>query len=88
MEEEKEEEKVIVRSAPDGSDKKTFCCRYIAHAGKCHYIVDLENSAVTDFQPRYADSSNWTVQAGLKDIILNRIWFCWMRNAISDMVNI
>jgi len=37
--------------------------RYIAHAGKCHYIVDLENSAVTDFQPRYADSSNWTVQA-------------------------
>jgi len=37
--------------------------RYIAHAGKCHYIVDLENSAVTDLQPRYADSSNWTVQA-------------------------
>ena len=48
----------------------TFCCRYIGHAGKCHYIVDLENSAVTELQPRYADSSNWTVQAGFKCCIL------------------
>ena len=36
--------------------------RYIAHAGKCHYIVDLENSAVSDLQPRYADHGNWTAQ--------------------------
>ena len=50
--------------------KPIFCCRYIGHAGKCHYIVDLENSAVTELQPRYADSSNWTVQAGLKHPIL------------------
>jgi len=37
--------------------------RYIAHAGKCHYIVDLENSAISDLQPRYADHGNWTAQA-------------------------
>ena len=56
--------------------KRIFCCRYIGHAGKCHYIVDLENSAVTDLQPRYADHSNWTVQAGVILLLLLNALLC------------
>jgi len=37
--------------------------RYIGHAGKCHFLVDLEDGAVSDHQPRYAHHSNWTVEA-------------------------
>jgi len=37
--------------------------RYIKHAGKCHFLVDLENGAVSDLQPSYASHSNWTIEA-------------------------
>lgn len=37
--------------------------RYISHAGKCNFLVDLENGEVTDRQPSYTSHSNWTVEA-------------------------
>lgn len=37
--------------------------RYISHAGKCHFLVDLENDAVSELQPNYAAHANWTVEA-------------------------
>jgi len=37
--------------------------RYIAHAGKCHFLVDLEDNAVSNLQPNYGSHANWTVEA-------------------------
>jgi len=37
--------------------------RYISHAGKCHFLVDLDDDSVTDIQPRYVEHGNWTVEA-------------------------
>jgi len=37
--------------------------RYISHAGKCHFLVDLDNNAVTENQPSYVNHANWTVEA-------------------------
>ena len=53
--------------------------RYIKHAGKCHFLgniefislpfiftfatVDLDNGAVSDLQPSYANHPNWTIEA-------------------------
>jgi len=39
--------------------------RYIQHPGKCHYIVDLDNDAVTERQPAYRGHQNWTEVAAL-----------------------
>jgi len=37
--------------------------RYIAHAGKCHFLVDLEDNTVSEFQPSYVSHGNWTIEA-------------------------
>jgi len=37
--------------------------RYIGHAGKCHFLVDLDNSEISNVQPSYAAHSNWTIEA-------------------------
>jgi len=37
--------------------------RYIQHPGKCHFLVDLEDSSVSELQPLYSTHSNWTVEA-------------------------
>jgi len=37
--------------------------RYIAHAGKCHFLVDLEDNSESDLQPSYGSHANWTVEA-------------------------
>jgi len=37
--------------------------RYIAHPGKCHFLVDLDDSSTSEFQPQYSQHSNWTVEA-------------------------
>lgn len=51
-------------SSPDFNDQNLEeASRYIANPAECHYLVDLEDDAVSDLQPRYADHSNWTVAA-------------------------
>jgi len=51
-------------SQPDFNDLNTEeAGRYISHAGKCHFLVDLDNDAVSELQPSYASHSNWTVEA-------------------------
>lgn len=51
-------------SSPDFNDlNREEPGRYIDHPGLCDYIVDLEDSAVSELQPRYSGHSNWTVEA-------------------------
>jgi len=37
--------------------------RYIGHAGKCHFLVDLEDNSVSDLQPHYSQHFNWTIES-------------------------
>jgi len=37
--------------------------RYIAHPGKCHFLVDLDDGSLSDSQPQYSAHTNWTVEA-------------------------
>lgn len=51
-------------SSPDFNDlNREEPGRYTDHPGLCDYIVDLEDSAVSELQPRYSGHSNWTVEA-------------------------